>query len=32
MKKLINSLLVAAAVLAVTSCSTPKNVAYIQNL
>ena len=31
MKKLINSLLVAAAVLAVTSCSTPKNVAYIQN-
>ena len=31
MKKLINSLLVAAAVLTVTSCSTPKNVAYIQN-
>ena len=31
MKKLINSLLVAAAVLAVTSCRTPKNVAYIQN-
>ena len=31
MKKLINSLLMAAAVLAVTSCSTPKNVAYIQN-
>ena len=31
MKKLINSLLVAAAVLTATSCSTPKNVAYIQN-
>ena len=31
MKKLINSLLMAAAVLTVTSCSTPKNVAYIQN-
>ena len=31
MKKLINSLLVAVAVLTVTSCSTPKNVAYIQN-
>ena len=31
MKKLINSLLVAATVLTVTSCSTPKNVAYIQN-
>lgn len=31
MKKLINSLLVAVAMLTVTSCSTPKNVAYIQN-
>lgn len=31
MKKLFYSILAAVAVLAVTSCSTPKNVAYIQN-
>lgn len=31
MKKLFYSILAAVAVLTVTSCSTPKNVAYIQN-